>query len=290
MSALIKKLLNTSTMTLGLRSMSEVTKVQPTVTRIPSYTDQLNPIPGYDYKKTESHPLPGIEFKGPPPAETGIHAVTGEVVKFPYFHCKDACYDESVTIQDLVEVIPADSEKGPIDIWLDGFEFPDLPKGPDEVYKVKGTAIGEVGPTPDMWRYNNEYPAVREAYMFWRKYGTVRTDNLPEEQFDAMWMHFFNNPLLDTYELRRGCNIVHDLDMIPEPSLVEHMFHACRRLNDYPMTIRILEGIKNKIPKDPVVYQWVLQELAPVMEELGIKTPDELGLHIAPEGKGPLPY
>ena len=53
---------------------------------------------------------------------------------------------------------------------------------------------------------------------------------------------------------------------------------------------RILEGIKNKIPKDPVVYQWVLQELAPVMEELGIKTPDELGLHIAPEGKGPLPY
>ena len=99
MSALIKKLLNTSTMTLGLRSMSEVTKVQPTVTRIPSYTDQLNPIPGYDYKKTESHPLPGIEFKGPPPAETGIHAVTGEVVKFPYFHCKDACYDESVTIQ-----------------------------------------------------------------------------------------------------------------------------------------------------------------------------------------------
>lgn len=53
---------------------------------------------------------------------------------------------------------------------------------------------------------------------------------------------------------------------------------------------RILEGIKNKIPKDPVVYQWMLQELAPVMEELGIKTPDDLGLNIAPEGKGPLPY
>ena len=36
-------------------------------------------------------------------------------------------------------MIPADSEKGPIDIWLDGFEFPGLPKGPNEVYKVKGT-------------------------------------------------------------------------------------------------------------------------------------------------------
>ena len=42
------------------------------------------------------------------------------------------------TSRDLVEVIPADSEKGPIDIWLDGFEFPDMPKGADEVYKVKG--------------------------------------------------------------------------------------------------------------------------------------------------------
>ena len=42
------------------------------------------------------------------------------------------------TTRDLVEVIPADSEKGPIDIWLDGFEFPDMPKGADEVYKVKG--------------------------------------------------------------------------------------------------------------------------------------------------------
>ena len=113
-----------------------------------------------------------------------------------------------------------------------------LPEIKFQIPSLPGTAIGEIGPTPDMWRYKYEYPAVQEAYLFWRKYGTIRTDNLPEEQFDAMWMHFFNNPLLDTYELRRGCNIVHDLDMIPEPVLVEQMFHACRRLNDYPMTIR----------------------------------------------------
>ena len=84
---------------MGLRSLSEVAKVQPTVTRIPSTPDQLNPVPGYDYTKTESHPIPGVEFKSAPPAETGIHAVTGEVVKFPYFHCRNACYDENVTIQ-----------------------------------------------------------------------------------------------------------------------------------------------------------------------------------------------
>lgn len=287
MSALRRLLNCRHCLPINTRALSEVAKIQPV---IPSFPDQMNPIPGYDYAKTESHPIPSATFKGPPPAETGIHAISGEVVKFPYFHCKDACYNDSVTIQDLVEVIPNSSEKGPIDIWLDGFEFPDLPKGPDEVYKVKGTNAGEVGPTADMWRYKYEIPAVQEAYLFWRKYGTIRTDNLPEEQFDAMWVHFFNNPLLDSFELRRGCNIVHDMDMIPEPTLVEHMFRACRRLNDFPMTIRILEGIKNKIPKDPVVYQWMLQELTPIMEELGIKTPDELGLHIAPEGKGPLPY
>ena len=96
MSALIRKLLNTPVVPMGLRTLSEVTKVQPT---IPSYTDQLNPVAGYDYKKTESHPIPGITFRDPPPAETGIHAVTGEEVKFPYFHCRDACYDANVTIQ-----------------------------------------------------------------------------------------------------------------------------------------------------------------------------------------------
>lgn len=286
----LRLLLNRHAVPMSLKSLSEVAKIEPTKHVIPSYPDMLNPIPGYNYIRTESHPVPGAQFKDPPPAETGIHAVTGEVVTFPYMTCKDACYDPLATIHDLVEVIPKDSEKGPIDIWLDGFEFPDLPKGPNEVYKVKGTNVGETGPGPDMWRYKYEIPAVLEAYMFWRKYGTLRTDYLPEEQFDAMWIHFFNNPLLDRYELRRGCNIVHDLDMIPEPYLVEQMFYACRRLNDLSMTIRILEGIKNKIPKDPVVYQWMLQELTPVMEELGIKTPDELGLHIAPEGKGPLPY
>ncbi|XP_063676959.1 uncharacterized protein LOC134813201 [Bolinopsis microptera] len=285
MSALIKKLLNTRVLPMGLRTLSEVTKVQPTVTSIPSYSDQLNPIPGYDYHKTESHPIPGINFKDPPPAETGVHAVTGEVVKFPYFHCRDACYDGDLTIAYQLIL-----KKDLLISGLTGSSSLVYPKGADEVYKVKGTDVGESGPTPDLWRYKYEIPAVNEAYLFWRKYGTLRSDNLPEEQFDAMWLHFFNNPLLDIFELRRGCNIVHDLDMIPEPALVEQMFYACRRLNDYPMTLRLLEGIKNKIPKDPVVYQWVLQELAPVMEELGIKTPDELGLHIAPEGKGPLPY
>lgn len=275
---------------MSLRTLSEVAKVEPTKHVISSACDELNPIAGYNYSKTESYPVPGAQFKDPPQVDTGIHAITGEVVKFPYMHNRGACYDPSVTINDLVEVISKDSEKGPIDIWLDGFEFPDLPKGADEVYKVKGTAVGETGPTADMWRYKYEIPAVNEAYLFWRKYGTLRTDNLPEEQFDAMWIHFFNNPLLDRYELRRGCNIVHDLDMIPEPYLVEQMFYACRRLNDYSMTIRIIEGIKNKIPKDPVVYQWMLQELSPVMEELGIKTPDDLGLHMAPENKGALPY
>jgi len=265
--------------------------VQPYGKVVPSHADQLNPIPGYEYIRTESYPVPGVEWGPPPPAKTGVHILTGETVKFPYFHKENACFNPDLTLTDMVEVIDADSEKGPIDMWLDGFQLPDLPKTAAQVYRIKGTAVGEEGPHWDFfYLYCHEFPAVSEAHHFWKAYGTIKTDYLPEEQFDAMWIHFFSNPMIDMYELRRGVNIIHDLDMIPEPKIVEAMFRCCRRLNDYPMTIRILEGIKDKIPKDPSIYQWVLQELGPCMEELGIATPDELGLHVAPEGKGPLPY
>ena len=263
--------------------------VKPTNVR--RIVDELNPVPNYEYAFTESYPVPGVDYGPPPTAETGVHAITGETVRFPYFHKHEAHMDHSLTIKDMVEIVDKNSEKGPLDMWLDGFQFPDLPKSEDQVYRIRGTQVGERGPFWELFQlYRDEYPAVEKAQSFWRPYATMMTETLSEELFDAMWIHFFHNPLLDSYELRRGLNIIYDLDMVPEPAVLEAMFRACRRLNEYPMTIRILEGIKNKVPKDPAIYQWLLQEIQPVMEELGIVTPDELGLHIAPEGKGPLPY
>ena len=95
----LRRLLKTHALPMSLRCLSEVAKVEPTKLVIPSASDQMNPIPGYNYIKTESHPVPGFQFVEPPTVDTGIHAITGEVVKFPYMHCKDACYDPNVAIK-----------------------------------------------------------------------------------------------------------------------------------------------------------------------------------------------
>lgn len=114
MSAL-RRILFCRSLPAGIRTLSETTVGAPNVVNLPSRTDQCNPIPGYNYVATESFPVFKVKsaeggaegrggvpevpyFKPPPPAETGIHCITGEEVKFPYFHCRDACYDDNVTI------------------------------------------------------------------------------------------------------------------------------------------------------------------------------------------------
>ena len=56
------------------------------------------------------------------------------------------------------------------------------------------------------------------------------------------------------------------------------MLRACRRLNDYAMTVRILESIKDKASGNSEIYSYILQQCKPTIEELGLSTPEELGL------------
>merc|ERR1719402_1939820 len=100
-----------------------------------------------------------------------------------------------------------------------------------------------------------------------------------DEQFDARWEAYFNKPDIDDWELRRGLNELHGHDLVPEPKIVIAALKACRRLNDSAMAIRILEAIKFKAGSHKnTIYPYVLQEIKPVLEELGINTPEELGL------------
>lgn len=39
----------------------------------------------------------------------------------------------------MLEVVDANTPKGPIDVFLDGFVIAEMPKGPAQVYKLKGT-------------------------------------------------------------------------------------------------------------------------------------------------------
>lgn len=67
------------------------------------------------------------------------------------------------------------------------------------------------------------------------------------------------------------------MDLIPDPKIIVAALHACRRLNDYALTTRWLEGVKNRCGGDDKTYQWLLNEIRPTLDELGVSTPDELG-------------
>lgn len=99
-----------------------------------------------------------------------------------------------------------------------------------------------------------------------------------DEQFDARWEAYFNKPDIDDWELRRGLNELHGHDLVPEPKIVIAALKACRRLNDSAMAVRMLEAIKDKAGYHKNIYPYILQEIRPTLDELGLNTPEELGL------------
>lgn len=68
-----------------------------------------------------------------------------------------------------------------------------------------------------------------------------------------------------------ACNVIvsaltelHDFDVIPDPKVVEAALRACRRVNDYSLTIRFLEAIKIKCggqKNRDVVYGYIIQQV-----------------------------
>nr|XP_033776619.1 cytochrome c oxidase subunit 5A, mitochondrial isoform X2 [Geotrypetes seraphini] len=99
-----------------------------------------------------------------------------------------------------------------------------------------------------------------------------------DEEFDARWVTYFNKPDIDAWELRKGMNTLIGYDLVPEPKIIDAALRACRRLNDLASAIRILEAIKDKAGPHKEIYPYVIQELRPTLDELGISTPEELGL------------
>uniref|UniRef100_A0A3B3ZVG0 Cytochrome c oxidase subunit 5A, mitochondrial n=1 Tax=Periophthalmus magnuspinnatus TaxID=409849 RepID=A0A3B3ZVG0_9GOBI len=99
-----------------------------------------------------------------------------------------------------------------------------------------------------------------------------------DEEFDARWVTYFNKPDIDAWELRKGMNTLIGYDLVPEPKILDAALRACRRLNDLASAIRILEAVKDKAGPHKDIYPYVIQELRPTLEELGISTPEELGI------------
>ncbi|KAJ4450564.1 hypothetical protein ANN_01991, partial [Periplaneta americana] len=56
------------------------------------------------------------------------------------------------------------------------------------------------------------------------------------------------------------------------------ILRACRRVSDYSMAVRYLESMKFKAEAaSKEIYPYILQEIGPVLEELGVDTPEQLG-------------
>lgn len=112
-----------------------------------------------------------------------------------------------------------------------------------------------------------------------RQFSSKEEENT--DQFDARWEAYFNDPNLDAWSLKRGLNELYGHDLVPEPKIVVAMLKAARRVNDVAMAIRILEAVKDKAAGDATIYSYIIESVKPTLEELGISTPEELGLDTA---------
>mmetsp|Transcript_29152 Transcript_29152/g.76327 ORF Transcript_29152/g.76327 Transcript_29152/m.76327 type:complete len:135 (-) Transcript_29152:179-583(-) len=101
-------------------------------------------------------------------------------------------------------------------------------------------------------------------------------EELTPQAFDAKWVAYFEDETLSSREIRRGLNDVFANDLVPDPTILSAALRATRRVNDFPTSVRIFEGVKDKAP-DAATYDYVVQQLKPVIDELQLSTPEELG-------------
>ena len=109
-----------------------------------------------------------------------------------------------------------------------------------------------------------------------RRYASKKEET--DEEFDARWEAYFNRDEIDAWELRKGLNDLYGYDVVPQPKIVVAMLKAARRLNDVALAVRILEAVKEKAAGDQNVYSFVMEGMKPTLEELGLETPEKLGI------------
>lgn len=103
--------------------------------------------------------------------------------------------------------------------------------------------------------------------------GIVESD----EEFNQRYINYFSRPDIDGWEIRKGINDLQILDLVPEPKIIVEILKACRRVNDHSLAVRYLEAMYVKTGYEQKTFDWLMFELKPTIEELGISTPAELG-------------
>jgi len=116
------------------------------------------------------------------------------------------------------------------------------------------------------------------------------TNSQAEAEFDKKYIDYFNRADIDGWEIRKGMADLVAMDLVPEPEIVSAALRACRRVNDFSLTTRILEVVKIKCgDKEAEFWPYMLQQLQPTLEELGIPSLSDMG-YDKPELALPNPY
>lgn len=97
------------------------------------------------------------------------------------------------------------------------------------------------------------------------------------EEFVKKHVDFLNRKEIDSWEIRRLIHELVDYDCVPDVEIIKACLKACRRLNDYALAIRFMEVVKDKCGEVETWYAYILQEIQPTLDELGINTVEELG-------------
>jgi len=118
----------------------------------------------------------------------------------------------------------------------------------------------------------------------------IATQPAADQDFDNRYVQYFDRSDIDGWEIRKGMSDLVSMDLVPDPTIVAAALRACRRINDFSLTTRILEIIKIKCgDKEAEIWPYMMQELQPTLTELGIATPGDLG-YDQPELALPNPY
>ncbi|XP_057339192.1 cytochrome c oxidase subunit 5A, mitochondrial [Microplitis mediator] len=111
--------------------------------------------------------------------------------------------------------------------------------------------------------------------------GTRNSSHGPQEtdeEFDTRFENYFNRKDIDHWEIRKAMNDLAGMDLVPEPRIINAALRACRRLDDYALAVRFLEVVRYKGGDQAhVIWPYVVQEIRPTLDELGILTPEEMG-------------
>ncbi|KAJ8980665.1 hypothetical protein NQ317_013277 [Molorchus minor] len=107
------------------------------------------------------------------------------------------------------------------------------------------------------------------------------TYKLPDKvirEINVKYECFFGREDTDGWDVRQAMNDLVGFDSVPEPRIIVAALHACRRLNDYALSVRFLEMVKHKCGHEvDKIYPYIVQEVGSTVAELGTDFPETLG-------------